>query len=174
MIRGFPPEGVGPCLALLNACLNFSSFVLIVSAWRAVKRGDRQLHRKLMVSAICVACVFLLSYTIRMLITGSVPYPGGGWPRTLYFWILGSHTILAASLVFFVPRTVFLAIRERFTEHRKLARITFPLWVYVSITGVIVYLMLYQLPVLPRETETATSATTRAATASLETLKTGN
>ncbi len=157
-MRGFPPEGIGPWLALLNACLNFSSFVLLISAYRAVKGGDRVMHRKLMVAAMTVASVFLVSYVTRMSITGSVPYPGGGWPRPLYFVILTSHTLLAMSLVYLVPRSVYLAVKERVAEHKRLVRFTFPIWVYVSITGVIVYLMLYQLPVLPRETETATSA----------------
>jgi len=157
MNRGFPPEGIGPTLAMINACLNFTQFVLLNLAFRAIKAGNRARHRKLMIAAVCVAVTFLTSYVTRMSLTGSMPYPGGGWPRTLYFWILGSHTLLAMTLVYFVPRTVYLAVKERHAEHKQIARKTFPLWIYVSITGVIVYLMLYQLPVLPREGETATS-----------------
>lgn len=155
--RGFPPEGIGPTLALLNACLNFTSFVLLMTAWRAIRRGDRATHKKLMLAAITVASLFLISYVTRMTLTGTTYYPGGGWLRTAYQWVLGTHTVLAMSLVFLVPRAVFLALKERFAEHKRIARWAFPIWVYVSITGVLVYLMLYQLPLLPPDRGPATS-----------------
>ncbi len=165
MSRGFPPEGIGPTLALINACLNFTQFVLLTLAYRAIKAGNRVKHRKLMITAVCVAVTFLCSYVTRMSLMGSMPYPGGGWPRTFYLGLLTCHTLMAMTLVYFVPRTVFLAVKDRQAEHKKIARRTFPIWIFVSITGVIVYLMLYQLPVLPRDGETATSDHRTAVTA---------
>lgn len=132
--------------AALNAALNFTSGVLLFCGWLAIKRGDRELHRKLMLSALLVSALFLVSYVIRFVGKGGTThFPDVGWIRTVYLGILLTHTILAAVVPFLALRTVFLAWKERWDAHRKLARITFPIWIYVSVTGVVIYGMLYHL-----------------------------
>jgi putative membrane protein len=134
-------------LALLNACFNATAGVLLVSAYVAIRRKQVQRHRRRMVAALVMSCLFLISYLTRMAIAGDTPFQGTGWLRPVYFSILVTHVLLAMAVVPLVLRTVFLAYRRRFPEHRRIARWTFPIWMYVSVTGVVVYLMLYQLPV---------------------------
>lgn len=130
----------------LNACLNATALVLLVAGWRRIRSGDVDGHRRLMLAACTASALFLVSYVIhKAIVRAHRPYTGDGLDAVVYQCILWSHLVLAMSLVWFVPRTLFLAFRDRRDEHRRLARITFPVWVYVSVTGVVVYLMLYPL-----------------------------
>jgi uncharacterized membrane protein YozB (DUF420 family) len=132
-------------LAPLNALLNASAGTLLVLGWRAIKRGDRELHRRLMVGAVSVSAVFLLSYLTRVALTGTHRFPGEGWLRWLYLGILVSHTVLAVAAAPMALRSLALGWTGRLEAHRRLARVTFPVWLYVSVTGVVVYLLLYQV-----------------------------
>jgi len=130
-------------LAILNAC----SFVLLVSGWLAIRRGHVARHRALMLSNLGLACAFLAVYVTQTVLVGHERFPGEGWLRSLFLSILGSHTLLAVSLLGLVPRTVYLALRGRFDQHRRIARVTISIWAYVSVTGVVVYAMIHHLPV---------------------------
>ena len=133
----------------LNASLNFTCFVYLVLGRMAIARGDRALHRRRMLSAFTVSIVFLVSYLIRVATTGTHRYPGHGWDRDLYLVILLTHMTLAAVLVPLVIEALRRALRGSFAAHRRIVRFTWPVWMYVSVTGVVVYLMLYHLaPVL--------------------------
>lgn len=130
----------------LNACLNASAGLFLFAGFRAIRKGDIERHKRHMVSAFVASSLFLASYLTRYALEGSYSFPvEGGW-RTLYLLILLSHSVLAAVLLPMVLRTIWLPWRGRFDAHRKIAKITYPMWAYVSITGVIVYLMLYHLP----------------------------
>jgi len=132
-------------LPALNATLNFISFVLLTTGWFLIKSGRRQPHKRCMIAALAVSAAFLTSYVIYHLEVGSVPFQKAGWIRTLYFAVLIPHVILAAAIVPMILITVSRALSDKFDKHKKIARITLPLWLYVSVTGVIVYLMLYQM-----------------------------
>ena len=132
-------------LPALNATLNATSAVLLLLGWRAVKRKEIERHRRLMISAAIVSAAFLVSYLAFHARVGSVHFTASGAPRTIYFAILISHTILAAAIVPLVLRTLWLGLKRRDDRHRRIARWTFPIWLYVSVTGVIIYLMLYRL-----------------------------
>jgi putative membrane protein len=132
-------------LPTVNAALNAASAVLLFSGWRAIRAGRRDVHRALMLSACGTSTLFLASYLTRIALTGTHRFPGTGLLRAAYLAVLGSHTILAVATLPLVLRTLFLALRERFPEHRRIARWTFPIWLYVSVTGVVVYVMLYHL-----------------------------
>lgn len=134
---------LGPKLAALNALLNGTSAILLMLGLRAILKGDRETHKKFMLSAFGTSILFLISYLTRFYLTGVHRYPGEGAMRTFYLTLLGTHTILAAITPFLAIRTLYLAAKERFVEHRRIARWTFPVWMYVSVTGVVVYLMLY-------------------------------
>lgn len=127
----------------LNAVLNATSFALLVAGRRRIARGDVAGHRRLMLRAVATSAVFLVSYLVYHALTGSRRYPGTGTLRTVYLGILLSHTVLAASLAWLVPRTIYLGLKDRRAEHARIARWTYPIWLYVSVTGVVVYLMLY-------------------------------
>lgn len=129
----------------LNAVLNAASAVYLVLGLHAVSRRQLALHRKRMRTAIFISAVFLVSYLIRFALTGAHRYPGDGLDRTIYLIILGSHTILAAIAAPLILRTAYVAQRGKLDLHRRLVRFTAPIWLYVSVTGVIVYLMLYHL-----------------------------
>jgi putative membrane protein len=132
-------------LPALNATLNACSAVLLVLAYRAI-RGHRIVrHRKLMLAAAATSAVFLTSYLVYHAHVGSVRFTGQGPVRAVYFTILITHTILAVAIVPMVLRTLYLGLRRRDEPHRRLARWTFPLWLYVSVTGVVIYAMLYRL-----------------------------
>jgi putative membrane protein len=134
----------------INAALNATSAVLIVFGWRAIKAGDRDRHRALMIAAVCTSAVFLVSYLIRFATTGAHKYPGDGLDKLFYLVVLFGHMILAVALVPLVIRAVRLALRGDFARHRRVVRFTFPVWIIVSISGVVVYVMLYHLaPILP-------------------------
>ena len=132
-------------LPALNATLNAISFVFLVTGYALIKRGRRDAHRNCMVAALVTSALFLTSYVIYHFNVGSVPFRKTGWIRTVYFAVLIPHVILAAAIVPLVLVTVSRAWSKRFDKHRRIARWTLPLWLYVSITGVMVYLMLYQL-----------------------------
>ena len=126
-------------------CLNGLSAVLLVVALVAIRRGQRDRHRNLMVTNLGVSILFLALYVTQIVTVGHKRFPGDDWVRTVFLAILTSHTILAVSLVPLALRTFFLGFKERFPEHRKIARITFPVWLYVSVTGVVIYWMVNHL-----------------------------
>ena len=130
---------------VINATLNGTSAVLLVTARRQIKLGRMAAHRALMLTAVLTSSLFLASYLYYHWHVGSVRFQGQGWSRPVYFSILISHTILAAAIVPLVIITLSRALRERFNRHRAIARWTYPLWLYVSVTGVVVYFMLYHL-----------------------------
>lgn len=132
-------------LPTLNALLNTTSAVLLVAGYRLIRQGRRDAHKKAMTAALAVSALFLASYLVYHAQVGSVKFQKTGWIRPVYFSILISHTILAACVAPMALVTVWRAWKGRFEKHRRLARITLPLWLYVSVTGVIVYLMLYHL-----------------------------
>ncbi len=129
----------------VNATLNGTSAVLLVTGRTLIVRGNKAAHRVVMLAAMAVSTTFLASYLYYHYHVGSVHFRGTGWSRPLYFSILISHTILAVVIVPMILITLSRALRERFDRHRAIARWTYPLWLYVSVTGVIVYLMLYHI-----------------------------
>ena len=130
---------------VINALLNGTSAVLLVTAHSFIKRGQMAAHRALMLAAVATSSLFLISYLYYHWHVGSVRFQGHGLSRPVYFTILISHTILAATIVPLVVLTLSRALRERFDAHRAIARWTYPLWLYVSVTGVVIYFMLYRL-----------------------------
>jgi len=132
-------------LPTVNATLNATSATLLFIGWRFIRRGDRENHKRCMLGAAGVSIVFLVSYVIYHLETGTTRFPELGWIRLIYLAILLTHTVLASILPVLVGFTFWPAFQQRFDRHRKIARITLPIWLYVSVTGVIIYLMLYQL-----------------------------
>lgn len=132
-------------LPTLNAILNASSGILVLLGYRNIKRSNESVHKRFMLTAMGVSAIFFASYLFYHWEVGSVKFQGSGMIRTFYFTLLISHTILAVAIVPMVLRTAYLALKGNFAKHRKIAKWTFPIWVYVSITGVMVYLMLYQL-----------------------------
>ena len=135
-------EAIHPAV---NAMFNGASAVFLIAGFVAIKRGNRRFHRDCMVAAFTASSLFLASYLARFYISGTHRYPGDGWDKTLYLIILFSHMVLAAVLVPMVLRTLYLASKKRHADHKKIARWTWPVWIYVSITGVAVYLMLYPI-----------------------------
>jgi putative membrane protein len=129
----------------LNATLNASSFVLLTSGYFFIRRGRVKAHRNCQLSALAASILFLISYVVYHQHHGTTRFAGQGMARTVYFTILTTHTILAVVIVPFVIVTLRRALRGDFLRHRALARWTLPMWLYVSITGVVVYLMLYHL-----------------------------
>jgi len=127
----------------INATLNGTAAVLLVTGRSLIKRHRIAAHRAVMISAVTVSSLFLISYVYYHLHAGVIHFHGQGWLRPVYFSILISHTILAIVIVPLVIITLVRGLRERFDRHRVIARWTYPLWVYVSVTGVIVYFMLY-------------------------------
>jgi putative membrane protein len=138
-------------LAPLNAILNTTATILLLAGFYFIKQRRIRAHRICMTSAVCVSAAFLTSYLIFHYEVGDILFTGRGWIRPVYFSILIPHVILAGLIVPLVLITLYFALRSRFASHRRIARWTWPLWIYVSVTGVIVYLMLYQLytPNLP-------------------------
>lgn len=130
--------------AAFNASLNGVCGVLLACGYAAIRSGKRDLHKKFMISAFGVSSVFLASYLAYHLRVGHVLFQGQGWIRPVYFVLLTTHTILAAVIVPMILITLRRAWREEFDKHKLIAKWTLPLWFYVCVTGVIVYLMLYQ------------------------------
>ncbi len=131
--------------AALNASLNGISVLLLAGGYAAIRAGKREVHKKFMISAFGVSTVFLVSYVLYHIRVGHVVFQGQGWIRPVYFALLLSHTILAVVIVPLILITLRRAWLEKFDKHRLIARWTLPLWLYVCITGVIVYLMVYQI-----------------------------
>lgn len=129
---------------ILDAALNGTSAALLLTGRWFIARKNVAAHRAMMLSALVTSSLFLASYLYYHAHVGSVHFQGTGWSRPLYFTILISHTILAATVLPLVIITLSRALRRRFPQHRAIARWTFPIWLYVSITGVIVYFMLYR------------------------------
>jgi uncharacterized membrane protein YozB (DUF420 family) len=129
----------------LNAILNGTSAVLLISGYTFIRKGNIPAHRGCQISALAVSILFLCSYLTYHFYHGATRFPGQGFVRPLYFTILFTHTVLAVVIVPLVAITFVRAFRADFVRHRRIARITLPLWLYVSVTGVIVYLMLYQI-----------------------------
>jgi uncharacterized membrane protein YozB (DUF420 family) len=133
-------------LPSLNAGLNAASALLLLAGWWLIRHERRRAHRRAMLGALATSALFLASYLAYHLEVGSVRFPGRGAIRSLYLSILLSHTVLAAVVVPLVAVTVARALRRRFQAHRAIARYTLPLWLWVSVSGVVVYWMLYRLP----------------------------
>ena len=131
-------------LPALNAALNATCAVLLAAGYAFIKSKNRRAHAACMISAIGTSALFLVSYLTYHAQVGSVPFRGRGPIRMAYFAILVSHSVLAAVIVPLVIVTFVRAARERFDAHRRIARVTLPLWAYVSVTGVVVYWMLYR------------------------------
>ena len=136
---------MGKALAACNASLNATCALLLLLGLRAIRAGRRRRHRALMVAAFVCSAVFLVSYLVRLALTGTHRFPDLGWLRVVYLVILATHTSLAVLLVPMVLRTFYLALRERFNAHRRLAPWTWGVWLYVSVTGVVVYALLYHV-----------------------------
>jgi uncharacterized membrane protein YozB (DUF420 family) len=130
---------------VIYATLNGTSAVLLLIGRAFIKRGKMEAHRAVMLTAMVTSSLFLISYLYYHYHVGSVRFQGQGWSRPVYFSILISHTILAVVIVPMVIITLSRAIRQKYDRHRAIARWTFPLWLYVSVTGVIIYVMLYQI-----------------------------
>lgn len=131
-------------LPLLNALLNSTSAILLVVGHHQLKKGNIQLHKKLMISVFVVSCMFLTSYLIYHYGHGSQPFQGQGAVRYLYFAILLSHTVLATAIVPLALITLKRGLKREDDKHRRIAKWTYPIWLYVSVTGVVIYLMLYK------------------------------
>lgn len=131
-------------LPTLNACLNGLAFLLLVSGLVMIKRGREQTHKRLMLSALACSALFLVSYLTHHATIGvTVRYAGPDWGRVPYLGMLLAHTVLAAAVPFLALRTAWLGLKDRRAQHRKWARVTAPIWIFVSVTGVLIYLVLY-------------------------------
>lgn len=129
----------------INATLNATTALLLVTGWLFVRRKHIAAHRACMIAAMVTAALFLTSYLYYHFHAGSTRFPGTGWPRRLYLGILLSHTVLAAAVVPMALVTLWRGLKRMDARHRAIARWTFPVWLYVSVTGVVVYWMLYRL-----------------------------
>jgi putative membrane protein len=133
-------------LPALNAILNTTSAVLLVLGRRAVKRGDRKLHAKLMLAAFAASSIFLVSYLGYHYVHGDTHYAGAHAMRLFYLSVLVSHILMSIAVVPLVLAALWFAWRKTFNKHTRVTRVLYPIWLYVSVTGVAVYLLLYQLP----------------------------
>jgi uncharacterized membrane protein YozB (DUF420 family) len=132
-------------LPTLNALLNFTSAVFLFLGRKKIQRGDKERHKTLMLSAFLTSIIFFISYITYHFLRGSTKFSGTGFARTFYVFVLTSHTVLATAVPFLACITLYFGWKGRFSSHQKLARWTFPIWLYVSVTGVIIYVMLYHL-----------------------------
>ncbi len=132
-------------LPALNAALNAAAAVTLLVGYGLIRRGNWRAHRAAMITALVLSSAFLTSYLIYHAQVGSVRFQGHGWVRTLYLTILATHTVLAATVPVLAIITLSRALRRRFDRHKAIARFTLPIWLYVSVTGVVVYWMLYRL-----------------------------
>jgi uncharacterized membrane protein YozB (DUF420 family) len=130
-------------LPMVNAILNGLAGLFLVLGRIRIKKGDRSSHQTYMITALVVSVLFLISYSVYHAQVGSVPYPHQDWTRLVYFIILVPHIILAAIMGPFIIALVWLAVRAKFETHRRLARLVWPVWMFVSVSGVLIYLMLY-------------------------------
>ena len=134
-----------PILPSVNAVLNATAAVLLVWGYTLIRRQRFQQHRRVMQTAFVVSCLFLVCYLVYHYQVGSVRFPKTGAIKTLYLSILGTHTVLAAAVPVLAIVTLRRGLSARFDKHRRIARWTLPIWLYVSVTGVVVYLMLYHM-----------------------------
>jgi protein SCO1/2/putative membrane protein len=134
-----------PILPSVNAALNATAAVLLIWGYTLIRRKRIQQHRKVMQTAFVVSCLFLVCYLVYHYQVGSVRFPKTGAIRTLYLSILGTHTLLAAAVPVLAIVTLRRGLSARYDKHRQIARWTLPIWLYVSVTGVVVYVMLYHL-----------------------------
>lgn len=148
-------------LAPLNSILNGAAGVLLIAGFYCIRRGWIRAHRAFMLSAFAVSAAFFTSYVIYHYEVGDVHFQGYGWVRPVYFTILISHIALAVAIVPLALITLWRALRGNFRKHRRIAVWTWPIWIYVSATGVVVYLMCYQL-YSPGYSKTAVAAVARA------------
>ena len=132
-------------LPAINATLNATSAILLTIGWLLIRARRREAHRKVMLAAFATSILFLISYLVYHFNVGSVRFQQTGAIRTIYLTILLTHTVLAATVPFLAVITLRHAWAARFDQHRRIARITLPIWLYVSVTGVVVYLMLYRM-----------------------------
>jgi putative membrane protein len=132
-------------LAAINATLNGSTALLILGGWWCIRQGFRQTHRKLMLSAVAVSALFLVGYLTRVALTGTHRYVGTPFWKAVYLFVLFSHMAIAAVTPVLVLYSVYLGLKSRFADHKRIVRFTLPIWSYVSVTGVVVYVMLYHL-----------------------------
>lgn len=136
---------LGDALAVVNASLNATSAVALMTGWILIRRRRPRLHRRAMLTAVAASALFLVSYLTRVAMTGTHRFAGVGAPKVVYLTILFSHMTLAAAVVPLVLRLLWLVHHRRFRDHARLARWTFPIWAYVSVTGLVVYLLLYHV-----------------------------
>lgn len=130
-------------LPTVNALLNATAGVLLATGWTFIRRGRVAAHRRCMLGAFAASCLFLVSYVVYHAHAGSRPFTGQGVARGVYFAVLISHVLLAAIIVPLALVTLRRGLRGDYVRHRRIARWTFPVWMYVSVTGVVIYLMLY-------------------------------
>jgi uncharacterized membrane protein YozB (DUF420 family) len=131
-------------LPAVNATLNSIAFILLLFGWRAARAGERATHKKFMIAALTTSAAFLTCYLVYHYSGEPTKFTHEGWPKTLYFAILITHVPLAALMVIPIIYLAWMGLTDRIERHRRLARIVMPVWVYVSITGVLIYFMLYQ------------------------------
>lgn len=132
-------------LPSINAFLNATAAVLLIWGYSLIRRKQIATHRKVMISAFITSCLFLVCYIVYHAQVGSKHFPHTGAIRTVYFSILGTHTVLAAAVPVLASLTLRRGLSARYDKHRRIARWTLPIWLYVSVTGVVVYLMLYHM-----------------------------
>jgi uncharacterized membrane protein YozB (DUF420 family) len=135
----------GDLLALINASLNATSAIALITGFVFIRKKVIDKHRRAMLTAVGASGIFLVFYVTRVLLTGTHEFAGEGVARTVYLSVLLSHMVLAVAVFPFVLRLLYLVRRERFAEHKRLARLVFPVWAYVSATGLLVYILLYQV-----------------------------
>ena len=132
-------------LPTVNAILNGTAGILLLLGYIQIRKGNRDTHKKFMVTALAVSLLFLTSYVIYHIQVGSIPYPYHDWTRPVYFIILIPHVILAIVMGPFIIIAVRHALKDNIEKHKRFVRWVFPVWMYVSVTGVVIYLMLYRL-----------------------------
>jgi len=125
----------------LNGGLNAVVALLLLAAFAAIRRGNRVLHARLMISAVGVGLLFLSFYVLAFFVIGHRRFPGDDWVRALFLVVLGTHELCAVIVVPLIVRTLYLARRERFDEHRRIVRYTYPIWLYIAVTGILIYWM---------------------------------
>ncbi len=132
-------------LPLVNATLNGLALVLLLTGYAMIKSGRRMAHKRCMVAAFGVSVLFLICYLTYRFAGEEKHFGGHGWIRPVYFSILITHVVLAATVPFLASGTLFWGLKQRWDKHRRLARITLPIWIYVSVTGVVVYVLLFRI-----------------------------
>ena len=139
---GASDAGWVSALPAVNATFNTLAAAFMVAGWWAIRQGRRQLHPKLMLAGVGFSILFLASYLVYHHYQGDTPFPGQGWIRPFYFSLLISHIILSVVMLPMILSTLFFASRKRFASHKKIARWTLPTWLYVSVTGVVIFFLL--------------------------------